>query len=89
MGDCCEEVSTGRLGLARAAKSEPIEEATLRVTNEWCCLVCQIRKLKAAIEANPMSVSDSHKAMWREQLSYTEGYKNVLAERIKDMLEQV
>ena len=89
MGDYCEEASAGQLGLEHAAKSEPIEDVTTRVTSEWCCLVYKIRKLKAAIEADPASVSDDHKAMWKQQLAYMEGYKNVLADRIKDMLEQV
>jgi hypothetical protein len=44
-------------------------------------------KLKKAIEADPQSVSEHHKDLWRKQAKAMQEYVNVLSERIKDLID--
>jgi hypothetical protein len=46
-----------------------------------------LAKLERAIEANPAAVSDHHKDLWRKQAEAMRTYKDVLGERIKDLID--
>lgn len=46
-----------------------------------------LSNLEKAIEANPKEVSDHHKDLWRKQAEAMRAYKNVLGERIKDLID--
>ena len=46
-----------------------------------------LSKLEKAIEANPKEVSDYHKELWRKQAEAMRAYKEVLGERIKDLID--
>lgn len=46
-----------------------------------------LRKLKEAIEADPQSVSEHHKDLWRKQAKAMQAYVDVLSERIKDLID--
>lgn len=63
------------------------EDLLFDVTIEYCNLSENLKKLNSAIEADPKSVRQEHKDLWKKQAEYMEGYKKILAERIKDILE--
>ncbi len=46
-----------------------------------------LAKLKKAIEADPQSVSEHHKDLWRKQAKAMQEYVDVLGERIKDLID--
>lgn len=43
--------------------------------------------LERTIEADPEGVSDHYKALWRKQAEAMRTYKEVLGERIKDLID--
>ena len=43
--------------------------------------------LEKAIAANPEAVSEHHKSLWRKQAEAMRAYKEVLGERIKDLMD--
>ena len=43
-------------------------------------------KLERAIESDPASVTDYHKELWHKQAEAMRAYKEVLGERIKDLI---
>lgn len=45
-----------------------------------------LAKLERAIESDPTAVSDYHKELWRKQAEAMRSYKEVLGERIKDLI---
>ena len=45
-----------------------------------------LNNLKAAINANPDSVSEKHKELWKKQAKAMQEYVDVLGERIKDLI---
>ena len=47
----------------------------------------KLEKLERAIEADPTAVSDYHKELWRKQAEAMRTYKEVLGERIKDLID--
>lgn len=47
----------------------------------------QLSKLEKAIEADPEAVSDHHKELWHKQAEAMRAYKEVLGERIKDLID--
>lgn len=47
----------------------------------------KLERLERAIKANPESVSEHHKALWRKQAEAMRTYKEVLGERIKDLID--
>lgn len=47
----------------------------------------RLDKLQKAINANPPTVSDNHKELWRKQADAMQMYKDVLSERIKDLID--
>lgn len=63
------------------------EKLLCELTSEYCELSEKLTKLTKAIEADPAAVSDYHKSLWKVQADYMGGYKNTLANRIKDILE--
>lgn len=65
-----------------------IEDLVLGLASEYCQLSFNYKKLHNAIIADPADVSDHHKALWNTQLSAMGSYRAVLAERIKDILDQ-
>lgn len=65
-----------------------IEALVLELASEYCQLSFNYKKLHNAIIADPADVSDHHKTMWNTQLSAMGSYRAVLAERIKDILDQ-
>ena len=46
-----------------------------------------LSKLEKAIESDPASVTDYHKELWRKQAEAMRAYKEVLGERIKDLID--
>ena len=46
-----------------------------------------LAKIERAIEADPADVSDYHKELWRKQAEAMRAYKEVLGERIKDLID--
>lgn len=65
-----------------------IEDLVMGLAGEYCQLSFNYKKLHNAIIADPADVSDHHKALWNTQLSAMGSYRAVLAERIKDILDQ-
>ena len=47
----------------------------------------KLAQLERAIALNPESVSDHHKDLWRKQAEAMRTYKEVLGERIKDLID--
>ena len=47
----------------------------------------KLAKLERAIESDPASVSDYHKELWHKQAEAMRAYKEVLGERIKDLID--
>ena len=47
----------------------------------------KLSKLERAIESDPESVSDYHKMLWNKQAEAMRAYKEVLGERIKDLID--
>lgn len=66
-----------------------------RLTTDEVCELSYDRKgvseslvrLNKAIEANPESVSEHHKELWRKQAKAMKEYVDVLGERIKDLID--
>lgn len=66
----------------------PIEDLVLGLVSEYCQLSFNYKKLHNTIIADTADVSDYRKALWNTQLSAMGSYRAVLAERIKDILDQ-
>ena len=47
----------------------------------------RLERLERAIKADPEGVSDHHKDLWRKQAEAMRTYKEVLGERIKDLID--
>lgn len=47
----------------------------------------KLAQLERVITINPESVSDHHKDLWRKQAEAMRAYKEVLGERIKDLID--
>lgn len=47
----------------------------------------KLAKLEKAIDANPKEVSEHHKELWRKQAESMRAYKDVIGERIKDLID--
>jgi hypothetical protein len=47
-----------------------------------------LAKLNNAIEADPKTVSEHHKELWRKQAKAMKEYVDVLGERIKDLIDE-
>lgn len=73
--DCCVQPS-----------SRSNEELLCELTREYCFVSENLRKLGRAIKADPASVRQEHKDLWKQQAEHMTGYKKVLADRIKDIL---
>lgn len=63
------------------------EQLLFEVTREYCNVSDNLRKLHAAIDADPSSVRQEHKDLWKKQAEHMAGYKRILAERIVDILD--
>ena len=72
----------------RRTEPRPIDEELCNIAYERGQIGERIRKLEAAIKANPEAVSEYHKGLWKIQLDAMEGYYNALGERIKDFIAQ-
>lgn len=81
--EICNEVENAQRNF-RVRKNESL---LFDVTTEYCRLSENLTKLNSAIEADPSSVRKEHKDLWKKQAEYMEGYKKILADRIKDILE--
>ena len=71
----------------RSLRVRTNEDLLYEVTVEYCQVSKSLTKLNSAIEADPNSVRQEHKDLWKKQAEYMEGYKKILAYRIKDILE--
>lgn len=47
----------------------------------------KLAKLERSIESDPAAVSDYHKELWHKQVEAMRAYKEVLGERIKDLID--
>lgn len=68
-------------------RSRSNEELLYELTREYCFVSGNLRKLNGAIKADPKSVRQEHKDLWKQQAEHMTGYKGVLAKRIKDILD--
>ena len=68
-------------------RSRSNEDLLFELTQEYCFVSEKLRKLNKAINADPASVSDKHKGLWKAQAEHMSHYKEVLALRIKDVLD--
>ena len=68
-------------------RSRSNEELLCELTREYCFVSNNLRKLNKAIKADPESVRQEHKDLWKKQAEHMTGYKGVLAKRIKDILD--
>lgn len=66
----------------------PIDEELCNIAYERGQIGGRIRKLEAAIKANPEAVSEYHKGLWKIQLKAMNLYYNALGDRIKDFIDQ-
>ena len=72
---------------------EPVKY--IRTNNDVICELAferreisqNIAKLEKYIEANPKEVCEHHKELWRKQAEAMRAYKEVLGERIKDLID--
>ena len=62
-------------------------DVTIELAYERQQISDRLERLERAIEANPESVSDHHKELWRKQAEAMRAYKEVLGERIKDLID--
>lgn len=62
-------------------------ELTIELAYERNQVSDRLARLERAIEANPEGVSEHHKALWRKQAEAMRTYKEVLGERIKDLID--
>ena len=82
MQDCREEL-------------RPACSMYIRTNNDVICelaferreILQNLSKLEKAIESDPTAVSDYHKELWRKQAEAMRAYKDVLGERIKDLID--
>lgn len=74
--------------IRRLRQTRPIDEVLCDIAYERGQIGERIRKLEAAIKANPEAVSEHHKDLWKTQLESMKGYYNALGSRIKDFVEQ-
>lgn len=82
LSDCMEE--------QRPVWSKKIRKNTdviLELAFERRDLSQNLANLEKAIEANPEEVSEHHKDLWRKQAEAMRAYKDVLGERIKDLID--
>ena len=76
-------------------KAVPCERKIVRLPPQVVCELAYERRevsdnlarLKKAIDANPESVSEHHKELWRKQAKAMQEYADVLGERIKDLID--
>lgn len=68
-------------------RSRSNEDLLCELTREYCFVSDNLRKLGNAIKADPKSVSEKHKELWKSQAEHMSHYKDVLALRIKDVLD--
>jgi hypothetical protein len=62
-------------------------DVTVELAHERRQISERLEWLERAIEANPEGVSDHHKELWRKQAEAMRTYKEVLGERIKDLID--
>ena len=65
----------------------PSTDVTIDLAFERQQISGKLERLERAIEANPKSVSEHHKSLWRKQAEAMRTYKEVLGERIKDLID--
>ena len=93
LSPCCD-MSKDEIELSRKAEferrrwSRPINKELLSIAMERDHLADKILDLEASIKANPESVSEFHKGLWKIQLDAMEGFYNILGELIKDFIDQ-
>lgn len=62
-------------------------DLTIELAYERNQISDRLARLERAITVNPEGVSDRHKALWRKQAEAMRTYKQVLGERIKDLID--
>lgn len=78
---------------AQAEMQRPLSKCIRTNTDVIVELACELMevsqnlaKLERAIESDPAAVSDYHKELWHKQAESMRAYKEVLGERIKDLI---
>lgn len=78
---------------AQAEMPTPLSKF-IRINNDVVELAVERREvsknlanLERAIESDPASVSDYHKELWHKQAEAMQSYKEILGERIKDLID--
>lgn len=62
------------------------EDVVCEISYERRGVAHNLNKLKDAIKANPVFVSEKHKELWKKQAKAMQEYVDVLGERIKDLI---
>lgn len=62
------------------------EDVVCEISYERREVASNLNKLKDAIKANPVFVSEKHKELWKKQAKAMQEYVDVLGERIKDLI---
>lgn len=65
----------------------PNSEVVVELAIERKDVLFNLHKLKAAIMANPETVGENQKTLWRKQGVAMKEYADVLGERIKDLID--
>ena len=82
MLDCIEEP---RLTRSRCIRTN--DDVICELAFERREISQNLTKLEKAIEANPKEVCEHHKELWRKQAEAMRAYKDVLGERIKNLID--
>lgn len=83
--DCAEQAEMPK-NIPFCKRVRTNEEVVCDLSYERRDVSCNLEKLKNAINANPDSVSEKHKELWKKQAAAMEEYKRILGERIKDLI---
>lgn len=67
--------------------TRPSTDIVIELAYERQQISDSLEQLEHVIEYNPESVSDHRKALWRKQAEVMRTYKEVLGERIKDLID--
>lgn len=65
----------------------PNSEVVVELAIERRDVLFNLHKLKAAIMANPETVGENQKLLWRKQVAAMKEYADVLGKRIEDLID--
>lgn len=86
MGHECENVAEMPRDAIIGKRMRTNEDVVCEISYERREVASNLNKLKDAIKANPVFVSEKHKELWKKQAKAMQEYVDVLGERIKDLI---